>query len=138
MSLIKSSLVAGGSSLQTYVKDGNNIHTDSIEEWIFLEATDLALNTDYFWRISEQNRVIRLMSLWAVTTGTIYLRLQYQRTDTFLVSYSGIQANAGIAFPSFVIPPKYDLAMSFNAPVSNLILTAKEVSVTETLTLSKQ
>jgi hypothetical protein len=137
MSLQKTAITVGGGSLQVYLKDGNNLHTEFVEEWIVIEDQNLIRNTNYFWRLSDRNFNVRLVSLWATTTGQINLTLQNRGTVLFTLAISNTSAASGFVFPPVVISSKKDLVISGAQDITRLFMTAKEVSICETIVLSR-
>jgi hypothetical protein len=138
MSLVKNSLIAGGQSLQTYLKDGNNLHTENVAEWIVLEDQGLSAATNYYWRLSERETHVQLMSLWAVTTNNITLKIQSRGVDLFPITISGVLAATGFPFLGLVLPYKYDILVNGMAAISRILITAKEVSIPEMISFSRQ
>jgi len=135
--LNKTAISVGGGSLQVYQKDGNNLHTDFVEEWILIEDQNLAKNTNFFWRLSDREFNIKLVSLWAVTTGTITFSLQSRGTSLLSFPITNTQAANGFLFPALVVPAKFDLVLNSAQDITKLFLTAKEISICENLPLSR-
>lgn len=138
MSLIKSSLVAGGSSLQTYLRDGNNIHTEQIGEWIFVEGEGFSSEDIGYWRLSGKGLNVQLFSLWGNVNGTLTLTLQYRDNPVFQISLAASDIAKGISFPTLIIPKRFDLVFSTTGFISKIFLTAKEIAICEDLTLLRQ
>lgn len=136
--LNKAAIQVGGGSLQVYQKDGNNLHTEFVEEWIILEDQNLAKNTNYFWRLSNKDFTVRLVSLWANTTGTITLKLQNQGIDILSIPITNTQASNGYVFPALIVPSNFVLVLTCPQDIIKLFMTAKEVSVCENLSFSRQ
>ncbi|MGL5805391.1 MAG: hypothetical protein ACRC11_08100 [Xenococcaceae cyanobacterium] len=135
--LNKTAISVGGGSLQVYQKDGNNLHTEFIEEWILIEDQNLLKNTNVYWRLNERDFNVRLVSLWAVTTGDITINIQSRGVVIFPILIAKTQANNGYNFPSLIVPSKFDLAISCTQDITKLFITAKEISICENLPLSR-
>lgn len=137
MSLVKGSINTGGNSLQSYLKDGNNLHTEFVEEWILIEDQNIAASTGCLWRLSERDLNVRLVSLWANTTGSILVNVQSRGTAFFSIAITNAQATNGYLFPTFIVPSKFDLTITPSAATSKLFLTAKEIAITENSFLAR-
>lgn len=137
MSLTKGSLIVGGGSLQTYLKDGNNLHTEFVEEWILIEDSGLVKNTNYTLRLSDRNFDLRPVSLWATTTGNITLKIQLRGTDIFSFTVTAAQSANGYGIQNLIVPSKYDLVFTPAEAVTRFFLTAKQISICENLPLSR-
>ncbi|MGL5878209.1 MAG: hypothetical protein ACRC2V_10575 [Xenococcaceae cyanobacterium] len=137
MSLQKGALIVGGGSLQTYLKDGNNLHTEFVEEWILIEDQNLLKNTSFYWRLSDRNFDIRLVGLWATTTGNITINIQSRGVNLFPIVVTNVQAASGYNFSSLIVPSKYDLAISCPQDITKLFLIAKQISICENFPLSR-
>jgi hypothetical protein len=137
MSLTKNSLVAGGSSIQTYLKEGNNINTEPVEEWIVIEDRNLLKNTGYQWRLGDRDFNIRLVSLWAITTGNIVITIQNKGTNVIILAINNTQAASGFVFPTLVLPSKLDILITPAENVASLFLFAKEIAIPVVTNLSR-
>jgi hypothetical protein len=138
MSLVKGSIIVGGSSLQTYAKDGNNLHSEFVEEWIVIEDQNLAININHYWRLRDKETSIRLVSLWASTTNNIVFKIANQGIDILNLTISSAQASAGFVFPVLVLPAKYDIVIVPSAAIARLFLFAKQVAIAENFSLARQ
>lgn len=135
--LNKSAIIVGGGSLQVYQKDGNNLHTEFVEEWILIEDQNIAKNVSAFWRLNERDFYVRLVSLWAVTTGNITINIQSRGLNLLPIVITNTQAANGYIFPSLIVPSKFDLSLICTQDITKLFMTAKEISICENLPLSR-
>ncbi len=132
--LIKTSIPVGNGAIQTYQKNGLNVNTEGVEEYLIFEAIALDANEGRVFKAS--NSYIRLLSLWALnTTGNITLSIRTGPANTLLttLTINNAIATTGFTFPFFILIPEQDFLVSSNQPVGYLKIFAKQVYITDNI-----
>lgn len=136
MNLIKSSLVAGNGSVQTFLKDGLHVNSQPISEYLLFEAPSVAANTIKIFNSPILEVALIPLSIWFTPSVKNIEATFSVRSGAVNLYTTNVPTTSNVfSIPIVVVKPNANLAIfaPTGLTLTNVLIIAQAVYINEVI-----